>query len=287
MRIGVDLGGTKIEAIALAGESEARRRIPTPRTYTGTLDAITRLVSDLESEARQQVTVGIGIPGVVSRTTGLVKNANSTWLIGHPLQADLEARLDRPVRVANDANCFALSEAVDGAGRDYDTVFGVILGTGVGGGIVIRKQIHDGPNQIAGEWGHNPLPWMTDEERAAAPLCYCGKTGCIETFLSGPGFERECGRSSREVVQGFARARSVPCVHGALAPDGLFGRVVWDEQFAIDGEPAEGAATCEDGAHLPFIGMVAATLARSVQEFLLTGEKLNFAVHARSAATLF
>jgi fructokinase len=206
VRIGIDLGGTKTEAIALAGVAEltVRRRIASPRSYAGTLDAITELVADLESEFKQQATVGIGIPGVVSRTTGLVKNANSTWLIGHPLQGDLEARLDRPMRIANDANCFALSEAVDGAGRDYATVFGVILGTGVGGGIVIGKQIHDGPNQIAGEWGHNPLPWMTDEERAAAPPCYCGKTGCIETFLSGPGFERECGRSSREVVRAAA-----------------------------------------------------------------------------------
>ena len=170
-----------------------QRRVPTPRDYAASLDAITRLVAELEAETGCTGTVGVGIPGVVSRTTGLVKNANSTWLIGHPLQADLEARLGRPVRIANDANCFALSEAIDGAGQGYDTVFGVILGTGVGGGIVIDKQIHDGPNQIAGEWGHNPLPWMTDEERAAAPPCYCGKTGCIETFLSGPGFERESG----------------------------------------------------------------------------------------------
>jgi fructokinase len=209
MQIGIDLGGTKTEAIALAADTvvAARRRIPTPRDYTATLDAITRLVAELESETGNHGTVGIGIPGVVTHATGLVKNANSTWLIGRPLQADLEARLARPVRVANDANCFTLSEAVDGAGRDFDTVFGVILGTGVGGGIVIRQRIHDGPNQIAGEWGHNPLPWMTDEERAAAPLCYCGKTGCIETFLSGPGFERDYAlhsgtqRSSHEIVR--------------------------------------------------------------------------------------
>lgn len=196
--IGVDLGGTKIEAIALAadGSEAARRRIPTPRGYAPTLDAITRLVTDLESEAGRTGTVGIGIPGVVSRTSGLVKNANSTWLIGHPLQADLEARLRRPVRIANDANCFALSEAIDGAGQGFETVFGVILGTGVGGGIAIRREIHDGPNQIAGEWGHNPMPWMTDEERAAAPRCYCGKYGCAETFLSGPGFELDHARLS-------------------------------------------------------------------------------------------
>lgn len=208
MRVGIDLGGTKTEAIVLDAGSAvlARRRIPTPRAYAPTLDAIARLVAELESETGRSATVGLGIPGVVSRSTGLVKNANSTWLIGHPLGADLEARLDRPVRIANDANCFALSEAVDGAGRDHDTVFGVILGTGVGGGIAVRRQIHDGPNQIAGEWGHNPLPWMTEEERAAAAPCYCGKAGCIETFLSGPGFERDYAlhggtpRSSREIV---------------------------------------------------------------------------------------
>jgi fructokinase len=198
MQIGIDLGGTKTEAVALASDSlvAARRRVPTPREYVGTLDAIARLVGQMESETGRSGTIGVGIPGVVTRGTGLVKNANSTWLNGRPLQADLESRLARPVRVANDANCFALSEASDGAGRAYDTVFGVILGTGVGGGIAIRRQIHDGPNQIAGEWGHNPLPWMTDEDRAAAPACYCGKTGCIETFLSGPGFERDYERSS-------------------------------------------------------------------------------------------
>ena len=193
MRIGIDLGGTKTEAIALATDAVAapRRRISTPRSYDGTLDAVGALVAEIEAETGRTGTVGIGIPGVVSRATGLVKNANSTWLIGRPLQADLEARLARPVRIANDANCFTLSEASDGAGRGLDTVFGVILGTGVGGGIAIGQRIVDGPNQIAGEWGHNSLPWMTDEERAAAPPCYCGKTGCVETWLSGPAFERD------------------------------------------------------------------------------------------------
>ena len=221
MQIGIDLGGTKIEAVALAadGSDAARRRIATPRAYLPTLDAIATLVGDLESGAGAEASVGIGIPGVVSRASGLVKNANSTWLIGHPLQADLETRLDRPVRIANDANCFALSEAVDGAGRTYDTVFGVILGTGVGGGVVIRRQIHDGPNQIAGEWGHNPLPWMTAEEHAAAPACYCGKTGCIETFISGPGFERDylrhtgTPRSSQEIVRAAAEG-DAPAIEG-------------------------------------------------------------------------
>jgi fructokinase len=206
IRIGIDLGGTKTEAVALDAHTvtAAPRRTATPRDYAGTLDTIVRLVAEIERETGRAGTVGVGIPGVVSRTTGLVKNANSTWLIGHPLQADLESRLDRPVRIANDANCFALSEAVDGAGRGCDTVFGVILGTGVGGGVVIHERIHDGPNQIAGEWGHNPLPWMTDDERATAAPCYCGRTGCIETFLSGPGFERECGQPSREVVNAAA-----------------------------------------------------------------------------------
>ena len=209
MRIGIDLGGTKIEGIALDadGPVAARRRVATPREYVGTLDAITRLVAELEAEAGRTGSVGVGIPGVVSHATGLVKNANSTWLIGRPLLVDLEARLARPVRAANDANCFTLSEAIDGAGRGFETVFGVILGTGVGGGVAIRQRIHEGPNQVAGEWGHNPLPWMTDEERATAAECYCGKRGCIETFLSGPGFERNharlsgARRSSRDIVQ--------------------------------------------------------------------------------------
>jgi fructokinase len=193
MQIGIDLGGTKIEAIALDAATlvAARRRVATPRDYAGTLDTIVRLVAGIEAETGCTGSVGVGIPGVVSNTTGLVKNANSTWLIGRPLMADLEARLSRPVRLANDANCFTLSEAIDGAGQGFEAVFGVILGTGVGGGIAIRQRIHEGPNQIAGEWGHNPLPWMTEEERAAAPSCYCGKDGCVETFLSGPGFERD------------------------------------------------------------------------------------------------
>ena len=193
MQIGIDLGGTKIEAVGLEAGSMVgpRRRLATPRNYDGTLDAIARLVAELERETGRSGTVGVGIPGVVARATGLVKNANSTWLIGRPLQADLERRLARPVRVANDANCFTLSEAMDGAARGVETVFGVILGTGVGGGIAVRQHILEGINQVAGEWGHNPLPWMTDEERAAAPECYCGKTGCVETWLSGPAFERD------------------------------------------------------------------------------------------------
>ena len=208
MQIGIDLGGTKIEGIALDADTPVavRRRVPTPRDYAGTLDTIVRLVAEIEAETGRTGTVGLGIPGVVSHATGLVKNANSTWLNGRPLLVDLEARLSRPVRVANDANCFTLSEAIDGAGQGVETVFGVILGTGVGGGIAIRQRIHEGPNQIAGEWGHDPLPWMTEEERAAAPECYCGKYGCVETFLSGPALERDHGlvsgerRSSQDIV---------------------------------------------------------------------------------------
>jgi fructokinase len=217
MRIGIDLGGTKIEAIGLEEDALPalrRRRVATPRDYHATLAAIAGLVAELEAESGRAGSVGLGIPGVVTHATGLVKNANSTWLNGRPLRTDLEARLGRPVRVANDANCFALSEATDGAGQGFETVFGVILGTGVGGGIVIRQRLHEGPNQIAGEWGHNPLPWMTDEEGALAPECYCGKRGCVETFLSGPGFERDYAllsggrRSSPDIVRAAASGQA-------------------------------------------------------------------------------
>jgi fructokinase len=217
MQIGIDLGGTKTEAIALDASAPVavRRRVATPRDYVGTLDTIARLVAEIEDEAGRTGSVGVGIPGVVSHATGLVKNANSTWLIGRPLRADLERLLARPVRVANDANCFTLSEAIDGAGQGLESVFGVILGTGVGGGIAIRQRIHEGPNQIAGEWGHDPLPWMTDEERATAPGCYCGKAGCVETFLSGPGFERDHALVSgaRCASQDIVRAAAVDDVH--------------------------------------------------------------------------
>ena len=192
MRIGIDLGGTKTEGIVLSHEGEilARRRIATPRDYDATIAAIASLVSALEADVQEQATVGVGIPGAVTPATGLVKNANSTWLIGRPLLADLETRLDRPVRMMNDANCFAISEAADGAAAGAEVVFGVILGTGVGGGIVVRGECLVGPNLVAGEWGHNPLPWMEPGE-SPGPACYCGKRGCIETFLSGPGFERD------------------------------------------------------------------------------------------------
>jgi fructokinase len=188
LRIGVDIGGTKIEALALdpAGREIFRKRVATPRgDYAATLAAVAGLVKEIGDG-----TVGIGIPGALSRATGLVKNANSTWLIGRPLQQDLEKAIGREVRLGNDANCFALSEAVDGAGQGAQVVFGVILGTGVGGGIVVDGRVLTGPNAIAGEWGHNPLPLPTDADLPLPP-CYCGRFGCIETYLSGPGLARD------------------------------------------------------------------------------------------------
>ncbi len=189
-RIGVDLGGTKIEALALGpdGQTRARRRIGSPRgDYDATVAAIRELVDATAHAARSEVAgIGIAIPGAISPATGRVKNANSTWLIGRPFERDLRQALGQPVRLENDANCLALSEAVDGAGSGADMVFGVVLGTGTGGGLAIDGRVHAGPNRIAGEWGHNPLPWP-DAGEAPGPACYCGKRGCIETFLSGPG----------------------------------------------------------------------------------------------------
>jgi fructokinase len=191
MRIGIDLGGTKIEGIALAdgGDIVARKRVATPREYAATVDAVAELVAELERRTGVRGSVGVGIPGAAT-PQGVIKNANSTWLIGQPLGADLERRLRRPVRLKNDANCFAISEAADGAGAGAGVVFGVILGTGVGGGIVVGGRSLDGPNLIAGEWGHNSLPWMSAGE-LPGPQCYCGRRGCIETFLSGPALERD------------------------------------------------------------------------------------------------
>lgn len=195
IRIGIDLGGTKIEGIALDGGREvARLRVNTPRDdYDATLDAIVSTIAALEQQAGAAGTVGIGIPGTVSQTTGLVKNANSVWLIGRPLVADLERRLARDIRIANDANCFAMSEAADGAAAGAGVVFGVIIGTGTGAGIVVRGHLLTGPNGIAGEWGHNPLPWPEDDEWPG-PECYCGRRGCVETFLSGPGCAADYAR---------------------------------------------------------------------------------------------
>src|ERR1700722_1669266 len=221
MRIGVDLGGTKIEAIAIdaTGRELARRRVPSPaRDYGAIVDAIVGLVGDLERTLGATATVGVGIPGVTSPATGLVKNANTTVLIGKPFDRDLGARLDREVRLANDANCFAMSEAADGAAAGAAVVFGVILGTGVGGGLVIDGRIVVGANAIAGEWGHNPLPWPVDHERPGA-RCYCGKHGCIETFLSGPGL-------ARDFAQAAGRSLAAPEIVAAAAA----------------GDPAAGAA---------------------------------------------
>ncbi|MGB5717411.1 MAG: ROK family protein [Gammaproteobacteria bacterium] len=207
MRMGIDLGGTKIEGIILdaAGVELCRERSATPQgDYAATLDAVVALVSSLESSVGEGCSVGIGMPGSISRATGLVKNSNSVCLNGQPLHRELEARLNRPLRFANDADCFALSEAVDGAGRDAAVVFGVIIGTGTGGGIVINGQLLTGPNGISGEWGHNPLPWPKPEELPGAD-CYCGLQGCIETWLSGPALARD----HRQAYGGSLDARTI------------------------------------------------------------------------------
>ena len=194
LRIGIDLGGTKIEGIAIdeSGRELARERMPSPHgNYQATVDAIVGLVAEVERQAGGKApAVGVGIPGMVSPATGMVKNANSTWLIGHPLDKDLAAALGRPVRLENDANCMAVSEAADGVAAGADVVFGVILGTGVGGGVVVRSKVLRGRNAIAGEWGHNPLPWQRPEENDGR-CCWCGKVGCLETWLSGPAFAKD------------------------------------------------------------------------------------------------
>lgn len=200
-RIGIDLGGTKIEIIALDdnGGVLLRRRVATPQgDYLGTISEIVRLIGSAEQELGYCCSVGIGIPGAESVGTGLVKNANSTCLIGHALRADLEGRLQRDIRVANDANCFALSEAIDGSGRGASVVFGAILGTGVGGGIVVQQQVVTGANRIAGEWGHNSLP-NPHEEESSPVFCYCGRSGCIESWLSGPGLIADHRRNGGDV----------------------------------------------------------------------------------------
>lgn len=199
MRIGIDLGGTKIEGVVIDADGQVRERtrVPTPRgSYEGTLGAVAELVSCLEANISACCRVGIGMPGAVSPATGLIKNANSVWLNGKPFVRDVERSLKRPVRVANDADCFTLSEATDGAGANGTTVFGVIIGTGTGGGIVVNRRLCSGPNAIAGEWGHNMLPWPQSTDEWPGPACYCGRTGCIETFLSGPGLERDYATAS-------------------------------------------------------------------------------------------
>ncbi len=195
MRIGVDLGGTKTEIAALddGGQIVLRRRVATPGPYAAILDTIATLVREAERELGGPATIGIGIPGTISPATGLVKNANTQSLIGHALDHDLARMLDREIRVENDANCFALSEAADGAGAGAHCVFGVILGTGCGGGIVIGGRVLAGRNRIAGEWGHTPLPWPGPSE-LPAPRCWCGQSGCLELYLAGPGLAQDAGR---------------------------------------------------------------------------------------------
>lgn len=238
MRIGIDIGGTKIEAIVLAddGTETKRERIAAPQDdYDRTIRAVAELVAHVAGD-KPYSPVGVGTPGAISPATGLLKNANSTWLIGRPLDRDLATALGRPVRIANDANCFALSEAVDGAAAGENVVFGVILGTGVGGGIAIDGRVIEGPNAIAGEWGHNPLPAPRDDERPG-PLCYCGRRGCIEAFLSGPGLAADHARvtgehlSARDIAAGadgaeatLARyeerlARALAVIVNVLDPD--------------------------------------------------------------------
>jgi len=211
MRIGIDLGGTKIEALAIDndGKELLRYRVDTPRDdYAGTIEAMAALVHRIEKETGKTGTVGAGIPGSISAKTGLVKNSNSTWLNGQPLDKDLHAALNREVRIANDANCLAVSEATDGAAAGKHVVFAIILGTGCGGGVAVNGQVHPGPNGTGGEWGHIPLPWPTDEENPG-PLCYCGKRGCMEMWVSGTGLARDYKnltgrqRTSREIISDF------------------------------------------------------------------------------------
>ncbi|MDR2218703.1 MAG: fructokinase [Yokenella regensburgei] len=214
MRIGIDLGGTKTEVIALsnAGVQLYRHRLPTPREdYHNTIETIATLVEMAETTVGERATVGVGIPGSLSPYTGVIKNANSTWLNGQPFDKDLSRRLNREVRLANDANCLAVSEAVDGAAAGAQTVFAVIIGTGCGAGVALGGRAHIGGNGTAGEWGHNPLPWMDGDElryRAEVP-CYCGKQGCIETFISGTGFAMDYQRLSGQPLAGSEIMRLV------------------------------------------------------------------------------
>ena len=204
LRIGVDLGGTKIEFIALErnGTELHRHRIATPRhDYEGTVRSIADGVKEMEKQLSRTATVGVGIPGTVSTRTGLVKNANSTWLNGKPFDRDLSRALEREVRCANDANCLAVSEATDGAGAGKHLVFAVILGTGCGGGIAVNGRVHSGSNGVAGEWGHNTLPWMRSDE-FPGPACYCGKNGCVETWISGTGLEKDYERATKTSPRG-------------------------------------------------------------------------------------
>ena len=230
MRIGIDLGGTKIEGISIGddGSERLRRRIAAPRgDYGHTLAAVTALVRDIEGEVGLGGTVGIGIPGTISPASGLIKNSNSTWLNGRPLAEDLSRLLDRPIRFANDANCFALSEATDGAAADARVVFGVIVGTGTGGGVVIDRQVLEGANAIGGEWGHNPLPGAHDAE-SPGPACYCGRSGCIEQFLSGPALARDYAEHGGTAVT--AEAIAARAASGEAKADAALAR--YEERMA-------------------------------------------------------
>ena len=209
MKIGIDVGGSKIEGVLLDKSHTIidRSRITTPQNYNETIKSVADFVFKFEKLVNSEFTVGIGIPGVISMESHLVKNANSNWLIGKPFKKDIESILSREVRVENDANCFTLSESLLGNGKNCNSVFGVILGTGVGGGILINKKIIYGKNLIAGEWGHTPLPWMTEEENDFVDVCYCGMKGCIETYLSAPGFAKihnsqyKLNKNSMEIVE--------------------------------------------------------------------------------------
>jgi predicted NBD/HSP70 family sugar kinase len=218
MRLGIDVGGTKIAAVLLDADGRTlwESRVATPRDdYDRTIEAIAQLVAQAADAGGAGATVGIGIPGSVSPATGLIKNANSTWLNGRDLHHDLERRIGRPVRLANDANCLAMSEATDGAAAGAGIVFGVILGTGTGGGVAVGGRVLTGANAIAGEWGHNPLPWPRDEERPG-PACYCGRHGCIETYLSGPGLAAD-----------YVRRGGQP-----RAPEAIVARAAEDDEVA-------------------------------------------------------
>jgi fructokinase len=242
MRFGIDLGGTKIEVLALDGSREVvRERVPTPHdNYDDTIKAIAGLIADAEKKTGKRGSVGVAIPGTISTVTGNVKNANSTKLIGHPLDKDLAKAIGRPVRVANDANCFTLSEASDGAGAGADVVFGVIVGTGCGGGISVGGRVLNGAHGITGEWGHNPLPAQTPEELKYVPDCYCGRASCIEAWISGTGlsadYKRRTGQDatphdiaaasdalSKAVMEDFYDrfARSLATIVNALDPDAI------------------------------------------------------------------
>ena len=267
VRIGIDLGGTKIECVALDEEGRAafRARVDTPQgDYARTIEAIAQLVADADRAAGRGGTVGVAAPGALSRMTGRLKNSNSVCLNDRPLLQDLERALARPVRIANDANCFALSEAIDGAAAGAHTVFGVILGTGVGGGIVIDRKVLDGPNGIAGEWGHNPLP-CSGADDLPPPACYCGRSGCVETYLSGPGMAADHRRrtgallSAAQIAQGAAGgaqacratlerycdrlARALAAVINILDPDVIvLGGGVSNIDALYDGVPQRWAA---------------------------------------------